>query len=70
MPDISMCLKRECPKAETCYRFRAEPNPYRQAYADFRPLNEHGCSSYYPIAELGGYRLQPFEKGSNENHRG
>ena len=35
MPDISMCKNVECPKKEKCYRFMANPDPYRQAYSNF-----------------------------------
>lgn len=35
MPDISMCSNTECELKNECYRFKAKPNPYRQAYADF-----------------------------------
>jgi hypothetical protein len=32
MADITMCGGGECPLKETCYRYKAEPNEYRQAY--------------------------------------
>ena len=67
MPDISMCANKRCSQAETCYRFRAEPNPFRQAYADFQP-NEDGTCQYYWSIE-GYTHLRPFEKAPNENHR-
>ena len=35
MADISMCYNDTCPLRETCYRFTAKPNPWRQTYADF-----------------------------------
>lgn len=38
MPDISMCQNKECPLSKKCYRFLAEPNPYRQSYfVDLKP---------------------------------
>jgi len=37
MPDISMCSNDTCPLREQCYRFTAEPNPYRQSYGTFKP---------------------------------
>ena len=40
MPDISMCNGESCPKKETCYRFKAEPNPYRQSYFSDNPCDE------------------------------
>lgn len=36
MPDISMCKNSKCPLREDCYRFTAEPNPWRQAYSVFQ----------------------------------
>ena len=35
MPDLSMCANEACNMKEKCYRYMAEPNPYRQAYADW-----------------------------------
>jgi hypothetical protein len=32
MPDISMCWGKECPFKESCYRYVAKPNEYRQSY--------------------------------------
>lgn len=41
MPDISMCTNKECPLSNDCFRFMAEPNPYRQSYNRFEPkVNE------------------------------
>ena len=39
MPDISLCKNDKCPSKNECYRFRAVPNPERQAYGSFN-LNE------------------------------
>jgi len=46
MPDISMCpgsksdglVHTVCSRRETCYRFTAEPNPWRQSYFTSAPL--------------------------------
>ncbi len=37
MPDISMCngYGNTCPLKETCYRYMAIPNSFRQSYASF-----------------------------------
>lgn len=35
MPDISMCANEACKDKQSCYRYMAEPNPYRQAYAQW-----------------------------------
>lgn len=69
IPDISMCNNSQCPKAEICFRHRAQPNPYRQTFARF-VCGDNGCESFYPVSEIGGYPLRPFVKDANENHRG
>lgn len=35
-PDIAMCDNKTCPLRMTCYRFIAEPNPWRQTYGYFK----------------------------------
>ena len=35
MADITMCVGTGCPLRETCYRYTAEPNEYRQSFSDF-----------------------------------
>jgi hypothetical protein len=48
MPDISMCDNNDCPSRLGCYRFMAEPNPYRQAYMEFK-FDERGkCDHFAP----------------------
>jgi hypothetical protein len=32
MADITMCEDKECPKKESCLRYTATANPYRQSY--------------------------------------
>ena len=47
MPDISMCSDKECSRKEECYRFTATPNEFRQAYADFKEIeNGKGCEYF------------------------
>ena len=46
MPDISMCQNQTCPLRDTCYRFKAKPDPYWQAYGGFKP-DENGNCNYY-----------------------
>ena len=38
MSDIAMCKGTGCPLASSCYRYNAEPNPYRQSYFMEVPL--------------------------------
>lgn len=37
MPDITMCINEFCGFKDTCYRYTANPNEFRQAYAEFKP---------------------------------
>lgn len=36
MPDITMCANDECRRRSECYRYMAAPNPWRQAYSEFK----------------------------------
>jgi hypothetical protein len=51
MADITMCTNKECPLSFSCYRAKAIPNEYWQAYQFFKPrideeLDEVECSNY------------------------
>lgn len=54
MPDISMCFgeyqTKVCPKRDTCYRYKANANPYYQAYYS-EPNCTENCESYWRIDE-------------------
>lgn len=48
MPDISMCKDTSCKERYKCFRYMADPNPYRQSYfASKPPENEDGSCSYH-----------------------
>ncbi len=47
MPDISMCQDRDCPKRQSCYRFRAVPDGMRQSYMLVK--YENGCEYFLKI---------------------
>ena len=49
MPDITMCDGQGCPQKNKCYRYRAEPTPYWQAYFRENPLNMDGCDYFWPL---------------------
>ena len=55
MPDITMCDRQECPSCDKCYRFVAEPNPYRQSYfAPPYPDYASGkCEYFMPVKPVG-----------------
>lgn len=60
MPDISMCMNKECPSHNACFRYRAQPHPYRQAYMDFKPKqDDKSCDDYIDVTKNFGYALQP-----------
>lgn len=35
MPDITMCISRECPERKNCYRSTAKPDEYGQSWSNF-----------------------------------
>ena len=47
MTDITMCFGGDCPVKESCYRFMAEPNEYRQAYFSIPPFEKSTCKMYW-----------------------
>ena len=51
MPDISMCMNKECLNFKVCYRAQAKPNEWRQSYADFKPDEEGNCPYFEPMFE-------------------
>ena len=66
MPDISMCLNKECPKRNECYRYTAEPNPFRQSYSKFQYQdgdNGFACGEFWDN--------KPYQRGYTitDNHQ-
>lgn len=47
MPDISLCLNKDCPIKEQCYRFTAIPSNYHQSYTLFE--YDNGCDNFLEI---------------------
>jgi len=47
MADISKCSDETCTLRETCYRFKAENNPFRQSYGSFKQDEEGNCEYYW-----------------------
>jgi hypothetical protein len=57
MADITMCDGANCSRKETCFRYRANPNPHRQSYFMEPPLDKSGeCASYWPIKDASQFR--------------
>lgn len=52
--DIMMCSGEDCPFKETCYRYTAPANEYRQSYFTEPPLvkdEELSCDHYWENKE-------------------
>lgn len=47
MPDITMCYGEGCPQKESCYRYLATPDEYRQSYFTTPPVKEDKTCDYY-----------------------
>jgi len=56
MPDISMCSGKDCKIRNQCYRYRAVPSEYRQAYFVESPYDPktNKCRFFWQI-EQGDY---------------
>lgn len=64
MPDYCLCKGGLCPQKQSCARFRAEPNPYRQSYFAVPPFDRNDCEHYWNIAEGVPFRLR--KEGDDE----
>lgn len=53
MPDITMCVTNDCPKRESCYRYRAIPTGYNsQSYAAFEEAcNKNNYEYFWDIGD-------------------
>lgn len=53
MADITMCKGEMCAKKETCYRYTAPVNEYRQSYFVASPINmlSGKCNEYWEIED-------------------
>ena len=57
MPDISMCMGKNCPIKKSCLRFTDTPNGRRQSYMDFEfkeTENLKDCDAYENNGERCG----------------
>jgi hypothetical protein len=64
-----MCSNSKCSLHETCYRFRAIPNPFRQSFAEFVQESETSCNHYLEIPPEAYIvpleSISTLEKGTN-----
>lgn len=53
MPDISMCMSKDCPSRKDCCRHQesgTKPSERRQSYMNFEPRkNADRCRAYMPV---------------------
>ena len=52
MPDISMCINKDCNLSNMCYRFLATPSE-PQSYTEFKPNNDGTCDNFKERGEIG-----------------
>lgn len=62
MPDITMCDNKTCPLRKLCYRFKAIPFEYWQAFAHFEPKNDKECDYFWDIKYVPPERLNNEQK--------
>lgn len=58
MPDISMCLNKNCPLRMKCYRYTAIPDDW-QSFCGFAPDQTGKCDYFWDNA---GKRINPLLK--------
>ena len=58
MPDISLCLNKNCLRRLTCYRFMATPSEYQQSYATFAS-DGYYCPDYWPHNKFPDAEILP-----------
>jgi hypothetical protein len=53
MSDISKCEGTNCPLKETCFRFKAKSNEFRQSYLTEVPYDHenNSCDEYWEVKE-------------------
>ena len=64
MPDISMCLAKNCRASDTCRRHADSgtvPTPERQSYMAFEPDDGGACDAYWLAAPATIQDDQPYD---------
>lgn len=51
MADITMCNGKNCDLRQTCYRYKAKPNEYRQSYFVETPIKNGECDKYWEYCD-------------------
>ena len=65
MPDISMCMGRDCPLKETCYRHKAKPSDY-QSYFMEAPYKDGDCSHYWEMSSKPSKKLDKLSSNTTK----
>jgi len=47
MPDIAMCLNKECKFKKDCYRFTAKPCEFMQNYSEFNCKDKTSIDTFF-----------------------
>jgi len=47
MSDITKCLGTGCPYKESCFRYTATPNEFRQSYFIDPPIKDGKCEMFW-----------------------
>lgn len=70
MPDITMCVNKQCPLRGKCYRYRAVPDDW-QSYTKFEPQERIGSPAYaadcYDFWEIDGRHVVSIEDADKRN---
>lgn len=69
MPDITMCVNKQCPLRAKCYRYRAVPSTW-QSYAKFEPEIRQTkpvfVATCFEFWEIDGRVLRSVEEADNQ----
>jgi hypothetical protein len=56
MADITMCKGQDCPLRESCYRYTAQANPFRQSYFMTEHMDENDeCPEWVDSGVIKNY---------------
>ena len=49
MADSTMCMGRDCPLRDDCFRYRATPEPENQTYFMSPPFKDGACEMFWSM---------------------
>lgn len=65
MVNFAMCIDKQCPSCQRCYRFRARPSASGyQTYSDYSAFDKEDgrCPFYTSIADIPSKKLIPIHE--------